>query len=148
MIRAFRKNDLNTIIQIWYETNIQTHSFISKEYWTSNYEMVKELLPQAELYIYEDDNIGRIEGFIGFTGDYIAGFFVRNGVQSKGIGRQLLDYAKSIKPSMRLHVYQKNTRAICFYQREHFVIQSENIDNSTNEKEFVMIWHRQTNLEL
>lgn len=142
MIRDFRKNDLNIIMQIWCDTNIQTHSFIAKEYWTGNYEMVKEMLPQAELYVYEDDSAGQIEGFIGLTGDYIAGIFVRSGVQSKGIGKELLDYVKNIKPALRLHVYQKNSRAIHFYQREHFVIQSENIDDSTDEKEFVMTWHR------
>ena len=36
--------------------------------------------------------------------------------------------------------YQKNTRAIQFYQREQFVIQSENIDDNTDQKEYVMIW--------
>lgn len=142
MIRAFRKNDLSVIMQIWHDTNIQAHSFIAKEYWTGNYEMVKEMLPQAELYVYEDDCTGQIEGFIGLTDDYIAGIFVRNGVRSNGIGKQLLDYVKNIKPILRLHVYQKNTRAIRFYQREHFIIQSENIDNSTDEKEFVMTWRR------
>lgn len=142
MIRDFTKNDLSIIMQIWHDTNIQAHSFIAKEYWTGNYELVKEMLPQAELYVYEDDSTGQIEGFIGLTGDYIAGVFVRNGVRSNGIGKQLLDYAKNIKPTLRLHVYQKNTRAIRFYQREHFLIQSENIDDSTNERELVMTWHR------
>lgn len=46
------------------------------------------------------------------------GIFVREDVRSRGIGKQLLDYAKEIKSSIRLSVYQKNTRAIAFYQRE------------------------------
>lgn len=142
MIREFRKNDISVIMQIWFDTNIQAHSFISKEYWTDNYNMVKGMLPQAELYVYEDDSNNRIEGFIGLTGNYIAGIFVRNGAQSKGIGKQLLDYVKDIKINLNLSVYKKNIRAICFYQREHFVIQSENIDDETNEKEFVMAWRR------
>ncbi len=41
---------------------------------------------------------------------------------------------------MTLSVYQKNIRAVHFYQREQFQIQSENIDDNTNEKEFIMIW--------
>lgn len=44
---------------------------------------------------------------------------------------------------MRLSVYQKNIRAIGFYQREQFVIQSENIDDNTNEKEFIMTWSKE-----
>ena len=104
--------------------------------------MVKDILPQAEIYVYEDDNTNRIDGFIGLTGNYIEGIFVRETIQSKGIGKQLLNYAKGIKSSLRLSVYQKNTRAIAFYQREQFVIHSENIDDSTNEKEFIMVWNK------
>lgn len=142
MIREFRKDDLSIVMQIWLDVNIQTHSFISKKYWTDNYEMVKEMLPQAELYVYEDEKTNQVQGFIGLTGDYIAGIFVREQARSQGIGKQLLNYVKDIKSSLSLSVYQKNTRAICFYQREHFVIQSENMDADTNEKEFVMAWSR------
>ena len=77
--------------------------------------------------------------------NYIEGLFVSEAVQSKGIGKQLLNYAKDIKFSLRLSVYQKNTRAIAFYQREQFVICSERINESTNEKEFVMTWSKQRN---
>ncbi len=140
MIRIFRKNDLPAVMQIWLGTNIKAHDFIPKEYWMSNYAMVKNALPQAEIYVYVDDKTKEIDGFIGLTGNYIAGIFVKNGTQSKGIGKQLLDYAKNIKSSLRLSVYQKNVRAVCFYQREHFVIQSEHMDDDTNEKEFAMVW--------
>ena len=63
-------------------------------------------------------------------------------MQSKGIRKQLLNYAKGIKSNMYLSVYNKNIRAIQFYQREQFVVQSENTDDNTNEKELVMAWSR------
>lgn len=142
MIRIFRENDLTAVLQIWLDTNIKAHNFIPKEYWMSNYAMVKDTLPQAEIYVYVDDMTKEIDGFIGLMDNYIAGIFVKEAVQSKGIGKQLLDYVKEIKSNIRLSVYQKNTRAIVFYQREQFVIQSENIDDSTNEKEFIMAWSK------
>lgn len=142
MIRAFNENDLNDIMEIWLDTNIKAHCFIPKEYWTYNYEMVKSALPQAEVYVYEDDTTKQIYGFIGLSNDYIEGIFVREAVQSNGIGKQLLDFAKSIKYNMSLCVYQKNTRAIQFYKREQFVIQSENMDENTNQKEYVMVWKK------
>lgn len=140
MIRPFRADDLTAILQMWLDTNIKAHCFISREYWTDNYDMVKSVLPQAELYVYEDDVTKQIDGFIGLSDNYIEGIFVRESVQSNGIGKQLLDYAKCIKSNMTLHVYQKNTRAIKFYQREHFIIQAESTDNNTNQKEYVMAW--------
>ena len=102
--------------------------------------MVRSVLPQAEVYVYEDDTTKQIDGFIGLSDDYIEGIFVRESVQSNGIGKQLLEHTKCVKSKMSLCVYQKNTRAIQFYQREQFVIQFENTDDNTNQKEYVMIW--------
>lgn len=142
MIRKFKEDDLNTVMQIWFETNIKAHHFISRQYWIDNYEMVKDILPKKEIYVYEDDNTNQINGFIGLMDNYIAGIFVNKNNQSRGIGKQLLDYVKEIKETLNLSVYQKNIRAISFYQREQFVIQSEHIDNDNNEKEFIMTWNK------
>ncbi|WP_285959231.1 N-acetyltransferase [Thomasclavelia spiroformis] len=142
MIRKFKEDDLNTVMQIWFDTNIKTHHFISRQYWIDNYEMVKDILPKKEIYVYEDDNTNQINGFIGLMDNYIAGIFVNKNNQSRGIGKQLLDYVKEIKETLNLSVYQKNIRAISFYQREQFVIQSEHIDNDNNEKEFIMTWNK------
>lgn len=142
MIRKFKEDDLNTVMQIWFDTNIKTHHFISRQYWIDNYEMVKDILPKKEIYVYEDDNTNQINGFIGLMDNYIAGIFVNKNNQSRGIGKQLLDYVKEIKETLNLSVYQKNIRAISFYQREQFVIQSEHIDNDNNEKEFITTWNK------
>ena len=142
MIRKLRESDLSAVMKIWLDTNIKAHNFISKEYWTSNYEMVKEILPKAEIYVYEDYATNLINGFIGLTDSYIVGLFVKETAQSKGIGKQLLDHVKSIKFNMSLSVYQENIRAVHFYQREEFQIQSENIDDNTNEKELIMTWSK------
>lgn len=142
MIRQFKKNDLPAVMQIWLDTNIKAHDFIPKEYWENNYEIVKEILPDAEIYVHVDDTAGFIDGFIGLTDNYIAGIFVKEDKQSKGIGKQLLNYVKNIKPNISLSVYQKNTKAVRFYKREQFQIVSENVDDITNEKEFIMEWNK------
>ena len=100
------------------------------------------MLPHAEIYVHEDDFSKQIDGFIGLNGNYIEGVFVKEAAQSKGIGKQLLDHAKKVKSTLRLSVYQQNKKAIQFYLREEFYIQSENIDNNTGENEFVMVWNR------
>ena len=63
-------------------------------------------------------------------------------MQSSGIGKLLLDYAKDRKSKLLLKVYQKNTRAVRFYQREGFEIQSEGLDDDTDEKDYAMIWQQ------
>ena len=139
MIRKLQNVDINKVADIWLKTNLETHDFISGQYWTSNYESVKKMLPQAEVYVYEDNKI--IQGFVGVRDEYIEGIFVSGKMQSHGIGKALLDYIKDKKVRLQLNVYQKNIRAMSFYQREGFTIQSEQLDEFTGEKEYVMKWN-------
>ncbi|MBC5658402.1 N-acetyltransferase [Anaerosacchariphilus sp. NSJ-68] len=138
MIRRLQKVDINRVADIWLKTNLEAHDFISEQYWIGNYEAVKKMLPQAEVYVYEDNKI--IQGFVGVQDKYIEGIFVSSKMQSHGIGKALLDYIKNKKVRLQLSVYQKNGRAMSFYQREGFTIQSERLDEFTGEKEYVMEW--------
>lgn len=142
MIRKFKQDDLSLIMQIWLASNIEAHSFIPEKYWIDNFEFVKKMLPQAEIYVHENEATKQIDGFIGLNEDYIEGLFVEKNMRSKGIGKRLLDYVKKTKTKLSLSVYQKNFKAISFYKREHFIVKSENIDNDTNEKDFFMVWHK------
>ena len=138
MIRHLNETDLTEILSVWLNTNLQAHSFIPAEYWKENYDIVKQMLPQAEVYVYEQN--GHIAGFIGLMEQEIAGLFVQDTLRSKGIGKQLLDYVKKRKSCLTLHAYRKNQRAVQFYLREQFYIQSQETDSSTGEREYVMKW--------
>ena len=140
MIRELRKVDINKVAEIWLDTNIKTHYYISAQYWKSNFELVKELLLQATVYVYEDKQ--EIQGFIGLSNEYIEGIFVSAEMQSQGIGKILLNYVKGKRNKLILNVYQKNTRAISFYQREGFEIQYSGLDEATGEKDYVMAWQQ------
>ena len=140
MIRELRKVDINKVAEIWLDTNIKTHYFISAQYWKSNFKSVKEALLLAEVYVYEYDT--EIQGFIGLSNEYIEGIFVSAEMQSQGIGKILLNYVKGKRNKLILNVYQKNTRAISFYQREGFEIQHSSFDEATEEKEYVMKWQQ------
>ena len=140
MIRELRKVDINKVAEIWLDTNIKTHYFISAQYWKSNFELVKELLLQATVYVYEDKQ--EIQGFLGLSNEYIEGIFVSAEMQSQGIGKILLNYVKGKRNKLILNVYQKNTRAISFYQREGFEIQYSGLDEATGEKDYVMAWQQ------
>ena len=67
-------------------------------------------------------------------------------MQSQGIGKLLLNFVKEKKTKLYLNVYQKNTHAIHFYQREGFEIQREGLDEVTGEKDYVMVWQRGNSL--
>lgn len=136
MIRKFEKKDINAIMRIWKNENIRTHNFISKEYWENNYKYVKDILPDADIYVYILDK--QIVGFVGLNNNYVEGIFVDVNNQHKGIGTALLDKIKEYKESLTLSVYKKNVNAIKFYEKNNFIITGEN----TNEIEYTMTWKK------
>ena len=116
MIRELRKADINQVADIWLDTNIKAHYFIPAQYWKSNLELVKELLLQATVYVYEDNQ--KIQGFIGLNGEYIEGIFVSEAMQSQGIGKILLNYVKNTKSKLILNVYQKTHQQYLFIKEK------------------------------
>lgn len=139
MVRLFEFRDLDELTEIWLEGNLQAHSFVPESYWRGKEKSVRAMLPNAELYVWEEG--GRIFGFIGMDAEYIAGLFVREKYRGQGIGRRLLEEAKSRKERLSLHVYRRNRRAVEFYEREGFSRKEDATDLATGEAESLMVWN-------
>ena len=126
---------------IWLDTNIDAHNFIPKEYWTENFDMVKQILPSAAIYIYEENNI--IKGFIGVVEqNYIAGLFVKKEYQREGIGEKLIKHCKAQYPCLILDVFMKNKKAVNFYHKNGFIVREERINEDTKELEYTMYFDK------
>lgn len=138
MIRKMKEADGAELCGIWLSANLEAHSFIPAEYWLGSLEAVRRALPQAEVFIYE--NSGHIEGFIGMNGSCIEGLFVRSGARSRGVGAALLEHVRQRKPYLTLYVYQKNRRAVRFYERSGFEKRSFGKEEATGEEEYRMEW--------
>ncbi len=139
MIRPFIPSDLDTVMQIWLDGNISGHSFIAPQYWHSNFETVKSLLPQADVFVFEEN--GTIKGFIGIQDKtHIAGLFVSPSFQGRGIGRKLIKTAKNSFSTLKLAVYRRNEKAVCFYSKQGFAVSREQTDQETGETEYIMTY--------
>lgn len=138
MVREFNNKDLDVVMKIWLDTNTKAHDFIPQNYWQNNYEEVKRMLPEAEIFVYENNH--KIQGFIGLMDHYIAGIFIDSECQSQGIGKALLDQAKKFYSDLSLQVYKNNEGAVRFYVREGFTLVREQMDENTGETELVMEW--------
>ncbi len=124
MIRKYQKSDLDALMQIWLEGNLDAHDFIDPSYWHDNYELVKKELPNAQLYVDEEE--GEIAGFVGMQGDYIAG--------------RLIDFLKLKHDKLQLSVYEKNEAAISFYQNRGFKLVKKEIDQEAGAADCLMEW--------
>ena len=145
MIRQFRPDDLDKVMHIWLTVNQCSHHFISKHYWDNHYSAVKQHITHSNITVYESDK--EIKAFIGAENGYIAGLFVSCAHQSQGLGKLLLNNIKENYDMLHLNVYQKNKRAVKFYQREKFVILREQAEPNTGELEYVMGWTKQLHVD-
>ena len=73
MIRKLLNRDIDRVADIWLKTNLKAHYFISNQYWKSNYELVKEMMLQSEVYVFKVDKM--IQGFVGLNDEYIFHLF-------------------------------------------------------------------------
>lgn len=137
-IETITDADLETIASIWLRSNLESHTFIDRNYWLKNYQTVKASLTTADLYAYYHNE--KIIGFLGLIDEYIAGIFVLQEYRSLGIGGQLLARIKEKHSKLLLSVYQKNERAVQFYLKQGFTILKETTDYETTEEEFLMKW--------
>lgn len=143
MIRPLGASDMDAVLRIWKASNLQAHAFVSSEYWERNAEFVRKAMSEAEVWIYESG--GRIIGFVGLTGDHIAGIFVEMECRSRGIGHALLSFLKERHRNLVLHVFEKNNRAVSFYRREGFECRDRHVEEGTGEMEWTMEWTKENN---
>jgi len=140
-IRKLKPNDINEVVELWYEVSIQAHNFISPDYWDKNKEAMATIyLPNSETYLAIKK--GSIAGFIAMADNYLAAIFVQTNMQGYGIGTKLLNYIKERRSTIQLKVYKKNSNSIHFYKKQDFKILSESIEEKTNEIELLIEWNR------
>lgn len=137
MIKKFNLSNLDEVMKIWLDTNIDAHNFIQNEYWIKNFELVRQMLPLADIYVFDGNNV--IKGFIGIIEEnYIAGLFVKKEYQREGIGQKLLENCKSKYLYLKLDVFTKNKNAVNFYYKNNFKVIDEHINEETKEIEYTM----------
>ena len=108
-IRVMKEEDIDSIMDIWIQENISAHNFIDEKYWKTNKDKVQNQILKSKTFVYEDEN--EIKGFIGLSGNYIEGLFVKSQYQRRGIGKELLKHCKGIFWSLILKVYSENEAA-------------------------------------
>ena len=76
MIRKYTSDDIEKMLAIWLKGSIQSHDFVSNEYWHNMLPIIKKYyLPNTESFVFEDKR--QIKGFISIIDDkYIGALFV------------------------------------------------------------------------
>lgn len=138
MIRKLKNTDIDKIMDIWLESTVKAHNFISREYWESNYKVVKDVyIPIADTFVYEEE--GETKGFISIiNNEFIGALFVDVKFQGMGIGSKLIDYSVEKYKNLTIAVYKENKKSVEFYTRKGFRIIEEGLNEDSGYTEYIM----------
>ena len=121
-VRAGTAADVPRALEIWRDAVDVTHQFLSPADRVEIDRMVAdEFLPNAELWIVEDDS-GRAAGFLVMDGTMIDALFVDPAHHGQGYGTALLEHALAIAPDATVDASEQATNAVPFYLSRGFRI--------------------------
>ncbi|MCH7955137.1 MAG: GNAT family N-acetyltransferase [Candidatus Marinimicrobia bacterium] len=130
MIRKYEEKDIDELIEVWYPASKLAHPFLKEEYFEQERKkFTHPNIQRTETLVYEKDN--KVVGFITLMNELVYAFFVDIDFQHSGIGRALMDHAKSIRPFLELYVFKDNEIGRKFYKKYGFIELSKHRDKET-----------------
>ena len=130
MIRSYQESDTEDILEAWYQASLVAHSFLSEDFLVEERQAIRDVyLPSSQTWVYEE--AGRPVGFISLAGSEVGGLFVHPSMQRRGIGRALMDKARSLHETLELEVFAANSSGRAFYANYGFVPICQIIDDAT-----------------
>jgi len=126
MIREYEDKDLAELLDAWHSASMVAHPFFSEEFIRQERENIASIhLPKAETWVYELDGI--VVGFIALIENEVGAIFLDPKYHGKGIGRALMDHARSIREILELDVAKDNKIGRNFYKKCGFIEQYEHM---------------------
>ena len=130
MIRKYEDKDLEELLDVWYSASQVAHPFLNEDFFEQERKNIAKLhIPTADTWVYEIDNA--VVGFISLIGNEVGAIFVIADLHGKGIGRALMEHAKSIRAYLELDVFEDNKIGRNFYEKCGFLKVSEHLHEET-----------------
>ena len=130
MIREYEDKDLRELLEAWYSASKFAHPFLSEEFFNQERQKIPSIyMPMAETWVYELD--GAVVGFIALIGNEVGAIFLDPELHGKGIGRALMDHARSIRDVLELDVFKENKIGRNFYKKYGFIEEYEYLHKET-----------------
>ncbi len=141
MIRPLHPSEASIVAEFYHDIRKDTvpvfHDIQGIKWYIESF-----LLPRWSSFVYEEN--GEILGWVDVHQGMLNQLYCKRGHTGKGIGKQLLDFAKSREPGgLQLWTFQLNGSARRFYGREgfHEVELTDGANNEEKQPDVRMVWN-------
>ena len=139
MIRKYKPEDCEEVLEVWYAASQVAHPFVSEEFLADEREQIRNNhLPKAETWVFQHEEA--VAGFIALMGNEVGAIFVKPELQGRGIGRALMDHAAGSRDSLFLDVFKQNSIGRRFYDRYGFRFQREHAHEQTGNLQLRLVY--------
>lgn len=129
-IRPYQDSDLNELLSSWENATKLAHPFLTKSFLDKEKHNIPNLyLPNADTWVHVDDS--HVVGFITLMGNEVAALFVDPDYHGRGMGKALMDKARSLHATLEVDVFKNNSIGRHFYEHYGFKLQSEKTHEDT-----------------
>ncbi|MEQ8763689.1 MAG: GNAT family N-acetyltransferase [Planctomycetota bacterium] len=119
-IRPYQSTDLEDLLETWESASAVGHPFLDRDFLDQERKNIEELyLPNTETWVWEE--AGQVVGFVSLMGTEVGALFVRVEHHGRGLGRALMDKARSLRDDLEVEVFEENRVGRAFYERYGFV---------------------------
>jgi putative acetyltransferase len=113
-VREYDDADIDRVLECWYQASLVAHPFLDEEFLASERRLIAEqFLPAAEVTVAIAD--GQVVGFLSLVDHEVGGIFVHPDHQGSGLGRALMDDARSRRTFLEVEVFDANSIGRRFY---------------------------------
>jgi putative acetyltransferase len=127
-IRPTGPADGDTLVEIWRSSVHATHDFVSKQDLAEIEAEVREIVALEPLWL-ALDAAGEPLGFLGLSTNAVDALFVAAEHRGTGVGRALIDFAKSRHSWLITIVNEQNEQALGFYEHAGFRPEGRSADD-------------------
>ncbi|MBL4795643.1 MAG: GNAT family N-acetyltransferase [Pseudomonadales bacterium] len=129
-IRPYQDSDLDDLLLAWERATKLAHPFLIETFLEQErYNIPNVYLPNANTWVVVDDC--RVVGFMALIGNEVGALFVDPRCHGRGMGKALMDKARSLHKTLELDVFKKNSIGLSFYERYGFKQLNEKIHKDT-----------------
>lgn len=133
LLKNITDSHMNNILKVWESSVRATHDFLTENHIISLKPEVKNGILYVNNFVCARNEKNIIEAFMGVHNNKIEMLFVDASCRGKGIGKQLVEYAKESFNIKFVDVNEQNPQGVGFYKHMGFeVFKRSELDEQGN----------------
>ena len=133
MIRKYKPEDIEAVLDVWYKSSSLAHPFMTEEFKTKEKDNIRNIyIPSTETWVYEKGKT--VVGFIGMLDNEVGAIFVDPQFHGLGIGYALMNHVSELFEELEVEVFKTNTIGRNFYNKYGFEFIKEHLHKETGQQ--------------